>query len=60
MQEVIWLAVTPDKYELPVAVADTAEELGNMLGKTANAIYSSMSNSKKRGYKSPYVKVVID
>jgi len=54
------MAVTPDKYELPVAVADTAEELGKKLGITANAIHSSMCNARKRGYKSRYVKVVID
>lgn len=60
MQEVIWMAVTPDKYELPVAVADSAEELGKKLGKTANAIYSSICNARKRGHKSQYVKVVID
>lgn len=28
----LWLAVTPDKYELPLAVADTAEELSYILG----------------------------
>ena len=28
----IWMAVTADEYELPIAIADTAEELGNILG----------------------------
>lgn len=60
MKNVIWMAVTPDKYELPVAVADSAKELGMLLGKTANAIHSSMCNARKRGNKSIYVKVVID
>ena len=59
VREVIWLAVTPDKYELPVAVADTAAELGKLIGKTANAIHTGMSQAKRRGNKSPYVKVVL-
>ena len=28
----LWLAVTPDKYELPIAVADTARELSRLMG----------------------------
>ena len=28
----IWMAVTPDEYELPMAVADTASELSLILG----------------------------
>lgn len=34
----LWLAVTPDKYELPIAVADTARELGRILGASGNLI----------------------
>ena len=33
-----WLAVTTDEYELPLAVADTARELGNMMGLSHNTI----------------------
>ena len=29
---VVWLRVTKDKYELPEYIADTAEELADMLG----------------------------
>ena len=60
MREVIWMAVTPDEYELPVAVADTAAELGKKLGVSKNTIYSCISHAKEHGYKSIYVKVVID
>lgn len=28
----LYLVVTPDKYELPVAVADSLDELANMTG----------------------------
>lgn len=34
----IWLAVTPDQYELPIAVADTAKELSKMLGLKPHAV----------------------
>lgn len=33
-----WLAVTADKYELPVIVADTSSELAKKLGTTPTAI----------------------
>lgn len=39
MGEYLWLAVTPDKYELPIAVADSAAELGRMLGTQGHLIY---------------------
>ena len=28
----IWMAVTADEYEMPLAVADTAKELGEIFG----------------------------
>ena len=57
---VVWLRVTKDKYELPEYIADTAEELADMLGISPNTIYSSMANWKKgRTKTSPYRKVVI-
>ena len=31
-QQYLWLAVTADKYELPLAVCDTAEQLGRIFG----------------------------
>lgn len=38
MDKYLWLAVTPDELELPVAVADTAMELGRMLGMKGNMV----------------------
>jgi hypothetical protein len=35
-----------DEYELPIAVADTASELGNMLGVTKNAVLCSIQHQK--------------
>lgn len=41
---VLYLAVTADRYELPIYVADTALELADVLGLSRNSIHSSLSN----------------
>jgi len=56
----IWMKVTHDKYELPVAIADSCVELAEKLGKTANNISSSITHSARRGNWTPYRKVEID
>jgi len=38
----LWLAVTPDQYELPMVVADTAKELSKLLGITENFVYQTL------------------
>lgn len=35
----IWMAVTADQYELPLAVADTAPELAKILGISKRAVW---------------------
>ena len=40
-QKYLWLAVTADKYELPIAVADSAKELAAMCGVSTSTIISS-------------------
>ena len=52
---VVWMKVTKDKYELPVAVADSAVELAGIVNTTANSISSSICHGC-----GTYVKVVID
>ena len=39
------MAVTPDKYELPLIVCDTATELAKILGIAPETIYSSISKN---------------
>lgn len=46
MKKYLWLAVTADEYELPLAVADTAKELGEMLGISD----STVENCALRGW----------
>lgn len=47
----LWLKVTNDKYELPLAVADTKKELAKMLG------LKSISSGAGKG-KSSYINVI--
>jgi len=57
----VYLSVTSDKYELPVAIGDSPKELGAILGVTNNAISSAIGHNKTgliRGTK--YIKVWID
>lgn len=46
MTKAIWMKVTMDEYELPVAVADSVRELSEMTGATDNNIRSSYSKYK--------------
>ena len=56
----IWLKVTMDKYELPIAVADSAKELAAITGASINTIKSSHCRYAKHGCKSPYRKVKVE
>lgn len=60
----IWMKVTEDDYELPLAVADSLVELAEMLGVRANTISAIMSHYKSHDgehYKPcPYVKIEED
>ena len=56
----LWMKVTLDKYELPVAVADTSGQLAHMIGVAPNNIHSAISNARKGGYRCQDVKVEIE
>lgn len=60
MKRSVWIKVTPDKYELIEAIADTAEALAKLLGVKKNTIYSSVCHAKTKGIKTTYRKVVLD
>ena len=56
-RKALYLLVTKDKYRLPLAVADSAEELAEMVGVTPPTIYKCIRD----GYKnSRYERVYID
>lgn len=57
----IYMAVDLDNYELPYAIADTAEELAKLCGVNKNNVCSAISHVKHgRAKKSRYVKVEVD
>lgn len=57
----VWMQITKDKYELPVAVANTANELAEIVGVDVNSIRSAVSRQKtgKRKF-AKYIKVVVE
>lgn len=58
MDITLYMAVTPDKLELPLFVAGSARELANKYGVAENAVYSSITrgeSGKQRGAK--FIKV---
>ncbi|GAA6481423.1 hypothetical protein K250101E9_41860 [Enterocloster aldenensis] len=65
----LYMAVTTDRYELPIAVERSAECLAGKMGTTRNSIYSQVCRNRKgdagRGYKNHrgrirFVKVEVD
>jgi hypothetical protein len=56
----LYIKVTSDEYELPLAVGDTVRELAKMLGVKSDSIYSQMSHSKHNGYFCSYQKVEVE
>lgn len=60
MKSVLYMQVTRDKYELPIAVAETVGELARMTGKTRGTIANALSRSKKSGGGCKYIKVICE
>lgn len=61
MGKYLWLAVEVDKYELPLYVADTAEELGRVFGAKRNSVINCVirqRSGRENGYR--YIKVLND
>ena len=56
----VWMKVSDDEYELPVAVADSLAALARLCGVTEASIYSSMSKARHGIRKTLYRKVRID
>ncbi|MBM7836463.1 hypothetical protein [Clostridium sardiniense] len=55
----VYMAVTPDKYELPVKITETAKQMGDWLGVSENSIYISVCSElsgKRNGFKIVRVK----
>lgn len=55
----LYLEVTPDRYSLPLAVAESAEELAEICGMTKENIFSRISEGKKLEYPT-YITVEVE
>ena len=53
------MRVTDDKYELPIAVADSQIELARMLGVTEGAVSHGLKDISKTGKKT-YLKILME
>lgn len=47
----IYLATSRDEYELPVAVADTVQELADMVGKPKKSVEQMISHKEGHYYR---------
>lgn len=56
----LYLKVTSDKYELPIAVADTSAELERMLGLRRKSIIKQIHSAKKNNRNCQYIVIEID
>ena len=56
----IWMKISNDDFELPLAVADTAQELADIVGTTKNCIVSTISKFNQGKLKrTPYICVKV-
>lgn len=56
----VYIKVSNDEYRLIEAIADTAEELGKIVGVKPNVIRSAISHAKKNGFNCSYERVEFD
>lgn len=61
MKKFVWMEITEDVYELPVAIADSSTELAKIVGKTKDNIesqfYKFLAGKQKR---TRYIKVYLN
>lgn len=50
-RHVVYMATTADRYELPIAVADTHQELDRLLGKRKNYTLTTICHDRQRNKK---------
>ena len=62
MGALVYMQITTDEYELPVAVAESLDELSKIVGVTKTSIWHSI-NRRETGRlkgKSKYIRVFLD
>lgn len=55
----VYMKVTRDRYELPVAVADTGDELAKLCGVSIHNVYNAIRKARLLGHNCQYVRVDI-
>lgn len=56
----IWMKVTKDEYQLPLVIADSAQELADICHVKPHNIFSAVWHSKRDGRISQYIKVEVE
>lgn len=61
-KRVVYMAVTDDRYELPLAVGDSCRDLGRLVGVDPGVICRQVNGAVKGAYKKgrKFVKVYVD
>ena len=56
----LWMEVSRDKYEHPIVIADSPQELAEKCGVKVHSIHSYMSHCRKTNAHCKYVKVEVE
>lgn len=56
----VYMQISKDEYEFPLAIADSIQELAEIIGKSPATIGSYISRCKKSGRKCRYIKINIE
>lgn len=60
MMKKLYLLVSKDKYELPLAVMDSIPELSKIVGRTENSVRSSVTHYYNDGLWCPFRRVEVE
>ena len=60
MSDYVYMKITKDKYELPVAVAESTTELAKICGlKNSGSVRSMINEPIRLGFRPTYIKVEV-
>ena len=60
MSDYVYMKITKDKYELPVAVAESTTELAKICGlKNSGSVRSLINEPIRLGFRATYIKVEV-
>lgn len=60
MMSHVYMAITLDRLELPIAVADTVKELEEIMGLSKNTVWRVMSRAKHNNWRCKYIRVDLE